>query len=132
MKALLVVPAKVPKAWPYVEHWIKAALARGSDNTPEEIQEHLAKGTMQLWLAWDDKPVGVCITELTRSVRGKCCNIVIVAGERFDAWRHLEEDVAIWACDQGCVRLQLIGRRGWTRRLGNGWKPTQVMMEKSL
>ena len=131
MKAVQVPPAKVGKAWPHIEHWVKAALVRGSDHTPDQIGLHLARGTMQLWIAWNDRPRGICITELIEGARGRHCNIVVVAGEAFDAWRHLEEDVAIWAALQGCVRLEMTGRQGWVRRLRD-WRPTLVRMEKEL
>lgn len=131
MRAVQVPPRVTLLAWPHVEHWITAALDRGSDHTPEQIRLHLAHGTMQLWLAWDNRPIGVCVTELIEGARGRGCNIVIVAGEKFGAWRHLEEDVAIWASLQGCVRLEMTGRQGWVRRLRD-WRPTLVRMEKEL
>ena len=128
-------PAKVGKAWPFIWQWVSDALARGNaDLCAEQVREHLDRGSMQLWLAWDGKPVGCCITELIESVRGRCCNLVIIAGEQFGTWGHLEADVARWARDDwGCVRLSLIGRKGWVRRLaGSGWTETAVTLEKNL
>ena len=133
MRAVLVPPAKTHHAWPHIATWVSEALIRGnSDLTPEQICEHLDRGSMQLWLAWDGKPVGCCITELIESVRGRCCNLVIIAGEQFGTWGHLEADVARWARDDwGCVRLSLIGRKGWARRLaGSGWTEMAVTLEK--
>jgi hypothetical protein len=126
-----IPPAKVGAAWPHVERWVKAALARGSDHGPDDIRGMLDRRVMQLWLIWDGRPRGCCITELIETVHGRTCNIVVVAGEVFSAWRHLEADLARWARrDWGCTRLTLIGRRGWVRRLsGSGWRPTLVHME---
>jgi hypothetical protein len=134
MRAVPVLPAKVGKAWPHIAAWVYAALARGNaDLGPEDIRAHLDKGSMQLWLAWDTKPVGCCITELIESERGRTCNIVVVAGERFGTWAHLEADIAQWARDWNCVRLSLIGRRGWVRRLaGAGWTEAAVTLEKRI
>lgn len=132
MRATQVLPASIGKVWPHIEHWIKAALVRGSDHTLEQVGLHLARGTMQLWLAWDGRPRGVCVTELIEGARGRSCNIVIVAGEGFDMWEHLEADVARWAREQGCVRLSLTGRKGWVRRLHGRWRPFLVVMEQEL
>ncbi len=134
MRAVWVPPAKLAKVWPHVAEWVSGALIRGNaDLSPEQIREHLDRGSMHLWLAWDGKPVGCCIAELLESVRGRCCNVVIVAGERFDTWAHLEADVAQWARDWKCVRLSLIGRKGWVRRLaGSGWAEMAVTLEKDL
>lgn len=135
MRAFLVPPAKTHHAWPHIAGWVSEALIRGNaDLTPEQIAEHLDRGSMQLWLAWSSKPVGCCITELIESVRGRCCNLVVVAGDDFRTWGHLEADVARWARDDwGCVRLSLIGRKGWARRLaGDGWHDMAVTLEKRI
>lgn len=135
MKAVLVPAAKTGKAWPFIVEWVAEALIRGNaDLSPDEIRQHLDRGSMQLWLVWDGKPVGVCITELVESVRGRSCNLVIVAGDRWANWAHLLAEVERWAQKEWrCVRLSLIGRKGWARRLaGDGWKETAVTLEKKI
>ena len=73
------------------------------------------------------------MTELLESCRGRFCNIVVLAGESFDAWRHLEADITAWALEWKCVRLSLVGRKGWARRLaGSGWSETAVTIEKRI
>lgn len=135
VKAVLVPAAKAHHAWPFIAEWVSEALIRGNaDLSPEHIREHLDRGSMQLWLVWDQKPVGVCVTELIESVRGRSCTLVIVAGERWSTWAHLLGEVERWAWeDWGCVRLTLIGRKGWVRRLaGDGWRETAVTVEKVI
>jgi hypothetical protein len=133
--AVPVACARVHKAWPHIAEWVSDALVRGySDLSANDILRHLESGSMQLWLAWvGDRPRGVCITELLESVRGRFCNIVVIAGEDFGAWAHLEEDIARWALDWKCVRLCLTGRKGWVRRLAPiGWSETAVTLEKAI
>ncbi len=129
-----VPPAKVGKAWPFMAEWLSEALARGNaDLSPEDVRQHLERGSMQLWLAWNGRPVGCCITEVLDGARGRTCNIVVVTGEGFDTWAHLEADIARWARKWGCVRLSFVGRKGWARRLaGAGWKETAVTLEKRI
>jgi hypothetical protein len=137
MRAVPVPPAKTAAAWPVIESWVARALVKGkADLTPAQIREHLERGGMQLWLAWGpgNKPHGACITELIESARGRTCNVVIVAGNRFAAWEHLQARIAAWAVgDWGCKRLALTGRVGWARRLrAAGWEQTHVSMERTL
>lgn len=135
MKAVLVPPAKTRHAWPHIADWVSEALIRGNaDQSPEDIRQHLERGGMQLWLIWAGKPVGCCVTELIESPRGRCCNLVVVAGEGWRGWAHLLAEVERWARDDwGCVRLSLVGRKGWARRLaGDGWQEMAVTLEKVI
>jgi hypothetical protein len=132
MRAVFVLPSALGKAWPVVEPWIASAMT-GADHSADDVRRHIEKDTMQLWLAWDKKPIGCCVTEIVESKRGVACNLVVVAGERFDTWAHLEDDIAQWAKGLGAVRLTLTGRRGWVRRLaGTGWAETMVTLEKAI
>ena len=124
-------------AWPLIEQWVAVALRRGNaDQAPEEIRRHIERGTMQLWLAWADgepRPRGVWITEVLESARGRLCNIVVLAGAKFETWRPLESYLAKWARENGCVRLTMVGRRGWVRRLSaGGWREAAVTLERSI
>lgn len=131
MKAIAIAPAKIEAVWPHIEFWIAAALKRGrADQTPEEVKSQLQRGGMQLWLAWDKRPHGICITEVLESARGRTCNLVIVAGEGFASWRHLETEIERWAREHwGCVRLTLVGRKGWIRHLKQ-WNESAVTLER--
>jgi len=125
----------VTKAWPLVEDWVRAALQEASaDHSPEQIRALLDDGRAQLWLAWDgSKAHGCCITELIESVRGKACNIVVVAGLDFKSWRALTTDIAEWARGEGCVRMEAAGRRGWERLVkADGWRKLRTVIEVDL
>ena len=135
MTRLIPVPlAAVPTAWAHVSAWVAAALCRGNaDHAAPDVREHLDRGTMQLWLIWDGpRPVGCVVTELIESARRRACNLVIVAGERFPEWAHVEADIARWARSQGCGRLTLTGRKGWVRRLAGAWTETAVTLERQI
>lgn len=137
MRAIGVPPRLLPMAWPLIEPQVATALRRGkADQSSEDIRRHIERGTMHLWLAWADsepKPRGVWITEVVESVRGRLCNIVVLAGDKFETWRPLEAYLAEWARENGCVRLTLVGRKGWVRRLrAGGWLEAQVTLERTI
>lgn len=122
------------KVWPLIEVWVVDALSRGkADQTAADVRTHLAKTTMQLWLAVDDSCKGCCITEIVKSARGKSCNLVVVAGREFAAWQPLTETIKAWAREAGCVRLEASGRAGWERRVaGDGWTKVRTTIEMPL
>ena len=135
MKALGIRPALTPKTWPLIERWVMDALAEGkADIAPQTVRAHLERGSMQLWLAWDGKKAqGCCITEFANSVRGKCCNLVVVAGLNFRKWRRLIETIKTWARENGCVRLEAGGREGWQRSVkSDGWRKVRTIIEMRL
>jgi hypothetical protein len=136
MRARTVPPRLLGAVWPLIEPWVTTALHRGNaDLSADAVRQHIACGTMQLWLAWADgepRPRGVWVTELLESSRGKLCNIVVLAGRTFERWHGLEAYLIEWARGQGCVRLSLVGRRGWLRRLKGTWGEAAVVMERQI
>lgn len=135
MRAVVVPQRLLSMAWPLIELQVATALRRGNaDQSPDEVRRHLERGSMQLWLAWSDdepRPRGCWITEVLESTRGRCCNIVVCAGSRFRSWGWLEKHLAEWARGRGCVRLSLVGRRGWVRRL-KGWREAAITLERQI
>jgi len=135
MKALQVAPHLTPRAWPLIEKWVAEALAEGmADIGPAVVKQRLITGDMQLWLAWDGRKAhGCCITETFESVRGKGCNLVVVAGLNFKKWRPLTKAIKDWARGNGCVRLEAGGREGWTRYVkSDGWRKVRTVIEMRL
>jgi GNAT superfamily N-acetyltransferase len=137
MQARMVPPRAIASAWPLVVRWVAAALVNGkADIGPEDVRHALERGSMQLWLAWDDEArvaLGCWVTEVCESIRGKCCSMVVVAGEDFKAWRQLHEAVVAWARQHGCVRLEGGGRDGWLRLMrAEGWRKLRTVIEMRL
>ena len=137
MRAVAVPQHLLPTAWPLIEPWVATALRRGkADQSPDDVRRHIERGTMRLWLAWSDgepKPRGVWITEVLESARGRFCNIVVLAGEQFETWHPLVGYLSDWARENGCVRLTMVGRKGWTRRLrAAGWREAAVTLERQI
>ena len=137
MRLIAVRPDLVGKAWPLVETWIAKALIRGrGDVGADFVRGHLERGGMLLWLVWDDetnRAIGCCVTELADSVRGKCCNLVVISGAQFRRWKHLVDVVKAYAKEKGCTRLESGGRIGMVRYLKTeGWRPVRTVIELEL
>jgi len=137
MRAVLLPPRMIAKAWPLVAMWVAGALVKGkADIGPEDVRRALDRDEMQLWLFWDDEcntARGCVVTEFADSVRGKACNLVVVAGNDFETWRHFVETIKAWARAHGCVRLEGGGREGWQRLVkADGWHKVRTIVEMRL
>lgn len=137
MQARLIDVRLIGKAWPLIEPWIASALEHGfADQTADDVRWHLERGSMQLWLAWDEErrvARGCWVTELIGGARGPHCNVVALGGVEFSEWAKLQDDLEKWAIAQGCNRLEMSGRAGWERKLARrGWKKIRTTLEKGL
>lgn len=87
-----------------------------TDLTLDEIKDGLEDQRFQMWITWDDKIRGVCITEIFETTEGLICCFVVAAGDRFRSLQHLGV-IERWARSKGCFACEIKGRRGWGRIL---------------
>lgn len=121
--------------WPHVSVWIAhAILAGGSTWTLDEVQTRLSGRTLQMWILEFDKPFGVILTEIYDTAKGKTCAMPIVGGTRLSLGLLCSlQMIEAWAREQGCMRLEGMGRPGWVRILKeHGWRPVATVIEKDL
>ena len=122
-QAICVDPQMVGRVWFRVRGMIAAALTRGnSDVKIEQVENDLASGLMLLWLGVDGKNIiSAGITQLTTD---KVCTLVAYGGRRED---HLLETIEQYARDEGCNKLRIYGRKGWSRVLPHYRQPYIVL-----
>lgn len=121
--------------WPRVVEQVRAAIVRGGRlETAEDVLDRLKNDEAQLWLICAPHVVGIFVTEIFVSSRGRTCAVPIAAGE--DLETHIVPVLAKleqWARAERCVRLEGFGRDGWLRALRPyGWKPVATVIEKDL
>lgn len=121
--------------WPRVVDQVREAIHRGGRlETAEDVLERLKAADAQLWLICAPHAVGVIITEIFVSSRGRTCAVPIAAGENLET--HIVpvlEKLEQWAAAEGCTRLEGFGRAGWVRALRPfGWHPLATIIEKDL
>ena len=98
--------------------------------------ERFATGAWHLWIVWEGGEAGsvraVIGTELYRDVSGmKCCTIRFATGHGASRWTHLLGRIEDWARQEGCVKLDMIARKGWAKHLPE-YALTHVFLEKDL
>ena len=131
---LVAVPSlRVPDRWPEVAALVERALHHSDGRyASEDFLHALIRREMQLWgVRQAGRTVGVIITALRNYPRQRRCRYLLLAGDGFDRWQHLQRDIEEWARANGCTAMEMCGRRGWERKL-KGWRATHVEMSKEL
>lgn len=131
MTPLCVAPGQAAQFWPHVRALVKSAIDRGPDEFAA-IERAVLTGQMLLWILWDGvKIIAAAVTQLTGEGRGKSGTIVACAGRGFKRWGHLRRVLEDHFRAEGCSKVRVIGRPGWSRKL-NDYSLKAVILEKKL
>jgi hypothetical protein len=130
-EAVCVDPKQVDAVWDRVSPWVKRAMERGDLGTFWDIELDVLDGKALLWLAWDGELKGCAITQITKTEKSKVCLIVACGGEKAKEWVHLIGKIEIYARDEGCDAVRILGRKGWLRVLKDYSAP-KLVLEKRL
>lgn len=105
------------------------ALALGGSHRFEDVVKEVIQHTMQFW-SYEKSCV---ISQISHAPLYTACHIFLGAGE-LSGIEAIAPVVEAWAREQGCTRMQFIGRPGWDRTFLNrqGWTTTAICMEKSI
>lgn len=118
--------------WPHIEPLIARAAEYGW-NTTDEVLALIEQSQAQCWLALDEgRLIGTWITKIEQSGKGRFCLVWLAAGERVNEWIPLvREYTEPWARENGCKEMQIIGRKGWVKKLPD-YKWTAIVLRKEL
>lgn len=118
-----------PLALPHLERFSEGTLLINT----QCIYEQLKKNEKQLWLFEDGGVVTlVVVTEVWPSMKGPVCTIKIASGHAgHQPLLDICGEIERWASDIGCIGIEIVGRKGWSRLL-DGFKQTGVVLEKDL
>lgn len=124
-------PAQLDEVWRHVSHFIDAAY-RETDRIMPDMLPWLREGKGLLWVVWDGS-MFVCavVTSLEPHLSGLSCRVAACGGNGMGEWLHHMVEIEDYARREGCVKVWLEGRKGWSRAL-EGYRPFTVSMEKRL
>jgi len=113
--------------WRRLRHHILAALEHaGGTHSEDDVLDLLRAGQAQFWPAANS----AMVTEIVGYPQGSHCRIWLAGGE-YDELRALERDMVIpWASSVGCRRIELVGRKGWARRLNDYQEVARVLAKE--
>jgi hypothetical protein len=111
--------------------WIQAALDAEPirTHTLRHVWDDLIDNRCQLW----PTPNSVLVTELIIYPTGAKILYHWLAGGSWDEIKATHARVEEFAKGQGCIAVEVKGRRGWERLAkADGWKPVQTVYVKDL
>jgi len=130
-EAICVDPEQVNELWPYVKDQLREAAKRGLSSF-DDIEAAVMCGESLLWIVVDEASIkAAAVTELIEKNGIRECCIALCGGREMDRWIDAYTDIEKFARDERCVRIRIIGRRGWERALV-GYRQTCVVLEKEL
>lgn len=121
------------EAWPQVSSLVKSACDAYGNEDDLDVLGRILLNDYQAFIAVDEKPVAIAITQITQTRSGKKGTIVYCAGEGLTEWVNFIDIIADWCKAQGCNLVEGIGRTGWERILASkGFKPVASTIRKQL
>lgn len=128
---ICVAPDRVHEFWPHARELIHKATRRTNLNHFLDIEYDVLSGDGLLWLAWSGKIEAAATTILIETETEKVCVLTACGGEDMKQWLPLFSQIEAYAKQEGCARVRIYGRRGWSRVL-KGYDVTNYVMERTL
>lgn len=116
---------------------ILSAIKRTNLSDPADIEYDILNGDQLLWLAIAQITADVKIIEAAAAtslveISGETvCIITACGGENMANWLPLFAHIETYAKNEGCDRVRIYGRRGWSRVL-DGYHVEHVVMERQI
>lgn len=134
MKIVYVGPESVGAAWPMFKAYAEKVIPLTRDRrTANKFLYDLMDNRETLLLVFDgSSPVGFCTTQIVDYDDVRLLQVKMLAGDLFKYWiDDMHETLEAFAKENGCQGMELIGRRGWIKKLERfGWTEAFVTVEK--
>ena len=116
--------------WSQVRPQIEKAL--DGSYSSYDILEYIKQNRMQLWISWNDGIEASFVTEVCDYPQLRVLRWVLAGGSNMESWLDLvTSKVEDWAKRNNCQRLEIVGRKGWTKVLRD-YEPQAVYFVKEL
>lgn len=116
--------------WSQVKPQIEKAL--DGSYSSYDILEYIKQNRMQLWISWNDGIEASFVTEVCDYPQLRVMRWVLAGGSNMESWLDLvTSKVEDWAKKNNCQRLEIVGRKGWTKVLRD-YEPQAVYFVKEL
>jgi len=116
--------------WSQVKPQIEKAL--DGSYSSYDILEYIKQNRMQLWISWNDGIEASFVTEVCDYPQMRVMRWVLAGGSNMESWLDLvTSKVEDWAKRNNCQRLEIVGRKGWTKVLRD-YEPQAVYFVKEI
>ena len=129
-------PEEIDDIWPGIAPLVARGLERGShgEYTVEDVHAGLVQGRLQLWMAKDGDTPAIGLTQVATYPRFRTVLLLFCVGDGVDDWQEIGlAAIEKAARANGMRAIEVIGREGWSRRLGLlGYRRDAVTLRKEL
>lgn len=125
LPTLLSADDRTAHEWSRCERWISDALeyADGS-HTMDDVVQAVRSNKAQFF----PLEKSAIITEIVDYPKRAVCRIWLAGGD-LDELMEAEKSIAYWAKTQGCNGMEIVGRKGWSRKLKDYRQSAVVLMK---
>jgi len=96
------------------------------------LLDGILKKDMQLWISWKDKVESAVLTQIIEYPKFKVCRWFLAGGSKLHLWLdEMTKQVEEWSKQNNCKRIELVGRRGWIKKLKD-YEAKHIVMTKEL
>ena len=96
------------------------------------LLDGILKKDMQLWISWTNKVESAVLTQITDYPKFKVCRWFLAGGFNMKHWLdEMTNQVETWAKQNKCKRIELVGRKGWLKKLKD-YEAKHIVMTKEL
>lgn len=107
---------------------LRRALAHQDTHSLESVLGAVERGAAQAWCG----ERSTIITEILDLPLKRVCRIWLAGGDMHELVNEMLPNVEAWAKDNGCARVEIIGRAGWKRVLPEYNEPPQTVLHKEI
>jgi len=117
-------------SWALCAPWLDAALAHaGRSHALADVHRMVELGEAQLWAG----DAAAMVTLVEDEPLERRLLIWLAGGDLGELMGRLRPAAELWALDQGCRRVLVVGRPGWERALApEGYAPLARIIAKEL
>lgn len=102
---------------------VERAVAYQDTHTLGDVAREIIDGKAQHWRGEKSE----IVTEIKSFPLMKVCRIWLAGGDMDELVNVMLPDVEAWAKDNGCARVEIVGRKGWKRALPEYREPYAVL-----
>ena len=118
MTVMRVAVDNIMPLWPQIEPLIAEALSVCQTHDTEDVRRMLLAQSAQLWIQWEDRVLGLLITEFVSYPKGIWVRIWLAAAAQNAKLDYvsLYDTLSKWRDANGCRGFEALGRPGWLRK----------------
>ena len=128
-----VPPQDAGMIWKQVEPLLMKGMKYDDhSHSGKDLYDAVLEKKMQLWISWNGYVESAILTQLIDYPNFRVCRWFLAGGKNLHAWLdEMTHQVETWAVANEVKRIELVGRKGWIKKLKD-YEEKHIVMTKEL